>query len=121
MVGTLLMVYDFQKMGQKGYYGAILELDPDCSVTPYLAKTWALLLLTGFLRGHHVLYKKNSIPKGDRPDPKNIIATIVLYFYITTGSRSPEHHRVISIIKYHFDKTGKWLFGKASCDRARPP
>jgi hypothetical protein len=47
MIGTLLKVYHFQTIGQKGYYAATLELDPDCSVTPYLIVTWAMLVLYG--------------------------------------------------------------------------
>ncbi len=121
VVGALLMVYDFQKMGQVGYHGATLKLDPDCWVTPYLVQTWAVLLLSGFLRGHHVLHEEFPLPTFRRVGPKDMITTIFLYLQSGADGDCPTRHSVVPIIRYHFIQTGKWLFGRTSCERMRSP
>jgi hypothetical protein len=121
MVGTLLMVYRFQQMGQTGYYGASLELDPDCSVTPYLIQTWAVLLLTGFLRGHHILHEKFPLPNDSKPDFKDAVTAIFFYLQGISGSEEPGRQSVISSIRYHYKHTGTFLFGKTSSERSRSP
>ena len=121
MVGTLLVVYRFQQMGRTGYYGAILELDPDCSVTPYLIQTWAVLLLTGFLRGHHILHEKFPLSNDSKPDLKSAVTAIFLYLQGISGKEDPERQSVIPSIRYHYKHTGTFLFGKTSSERSRSP
>lgn len=119
VVGTLLKVYRFQQAGQEGYYGASLELDPDCSVTPYLIQTWAMLLLYGFLRGHHVLHAKYAMTH--KPDSRKAVLTVYLYLQCIRDMDCPNRESVIPAIRYHFQQTRKCLFGKTSCDRNRSP
>ena len=121
VVGTLLKVYEFQQIGQTGYHRASIELDSDCSVTPYLIQTWAVLLLSGFLRGHHVLHEKFPFPMSKKPDPKDIIKTIYLYLQSISGVDRPQRQCLKTAIRYHFNQTGKCLFGRTSCERNRPP
>ena len=121
VMGTLLKVYEFQQIGQTGYHGASLELDPDCSVTPFLIRTWAVLLLSGFLRGHHVLHAKFPLPMSEKPDPRDIIKTIYLYLQSISGVDGPNRQSVTTAIRYHFHQTQNYLFGTTSCDRNRPP
>lgn len=121
MVGTLLMAYRFQQMGQAGYYGASLELDPDCSVSPYLIQTWAVLLLSGFLRGHHILYKKFPLTDAEKPDLKSAVTAIFLYLQGISGKEDPERQSVMPSIRYHYKHTGTFLFGKSSSERSRSP
>lgn len=119
VVGTLLNVYQFQQSGQVGFYGASLELDPDCSVTPYLIQTWAVLLLYGFLRSHHVFYTKFPMPH--MPDPRKAVAAVYLYLQSIGNTDCPNRTSVIPAIRYYFHQTRKCLFGKTSCDRNRSP
>jgi hypothetical protein len=119
VVGTLFKVYKFQQIGQTGYHGASLELDCDCSVTPYLIQTWAMLILSGFLRGHHVLHKKYPLQTSKTSDQRNKIKVIYLYFQSISSVDS--NLNVTSAIQYHFQQTGKCLFGRTSCDRIRSP
>lgn len=121
VVGTLLKVYQFQQIGQTGYHGASIELDSDCFVTPYLIQTWAVLLLSGLLRGHHVLHEKFPFPVSKKPDPRDIIKTIYLYLQSINGVDCPNRQCLKTAIRYHFNQTGKCLFGKTSCERNRPP
>ena len=120
VVGTLLKVYKFQQIGQTGYHGASLELDCDCSVTPYLIQAWAMLILSGFLRGHHVLHEKYPLQTSKMPDPRNKIKIIYLYFLSVSGI-APHRQSVKSAKRYHNQQTGKGLFGRTSCDRIRSP
>lgn len=119
VVGTLLKVYQLQQTGQAGYYGVSLELDPDCSVTPYLIQTWAILILCGFLRGHHILHAKYAMTQ--KVDPKKIVAAIYWYLQSVSGTDCPNRQSVIPAIRYYFHQTRKCLFGKTSCDRNRSP
>ena len=121
VVGTLLKVYDFQQTGQAGYYGASLELDPDCSVTPYLIQTWAVLFLSGLMRGHHALCEKFSLQVSTMPEPGDTIKTIYLYLQSISDFDSPDRQSVEPAIRYYFNQTGTCLFGRTSCDRIRPP
>jgi len=121
VIGTLIKVYEFQRIGQKGYHSASLELTPDCLVTPYLIQTWAVLILAGFLRGHHTLHEQFPVPGTKRPGSRQIITTIYLYFQSITGVDCPKPNQMNMAIRYHFERTGKCLFGRTSCDRIRPP
>jgi hypothetical protein len=121
VIGTLIRVYDFQQVGQKGYYGANLELNPDCSVTPYLIQTWAVLILSGLLRGHHVLNEKFPLPETKKPDSRQSIATIYLYLQSISGADRPKPCQVKPAIRHYFNQTRKCLFGQSSCDRIHPP
>ncbi len=121
VIGTLIKVYEFQCRGQKGYHGTTLELTPDCSVTPYLIQTWAVLILAGFLRGHHTLHEKFPVPGTKQPDSRQIITTIYLYLKSITGVDCPAPCQMKPAIRYHLNRTGKCLFGRTSCDRIRLP
>lgn len=120
VVKALLMVISFQEKGQTGYYGAACALPADCDVTPYLIQTWAMLLLTGFLRGHPVLQKAFPLPEPGRPSRGDIMKTILLYLQSTGNADPPDSLSPIGAIRYYFRRTGRWLFGKSACDR-RPP
>jgi len=121
MIGTLIKVYDFQRLGQKGHHGASLELSPDCSVTPYLIQTWAVMVLADLFRGHHVLHEKFPLPEANKPDPRQIITAIYMYLQSIAGVARPKPSQVGPAIRYYFKRTGKCLFGKTFCDRIRPP
>jgi len=122
VVGTLLKVYAYQQIGQTGYHGASIELEPDCLVTPYLVQTWAALILSGFLRGHHVLHAKYTLPPSDKPRQSDKVKTIYLYLQSISDSDCPPNQQgVMAAIQYYFYQTKKCLFGKTSCDRKHPP
>jgi hypothetical protein len=121
MIGTLLKVYHFQTIGQKGYYAATLELDPDCSVTPYLIATWAMLVLYGFMRGHHVLHTKYRFPAYQKLDPGKAVEAIHTYLQCISRVDFSMPQSVMQAIRYFYHKTQKCLFGKTSCERSRAP
>jgi hypothetical protein len=55
VIGTLLLGYGWCQKGQKGFFGASAEVDPDSLITPYLIVCWLRVIVQGFRRAHHVL------------------------------------------------------------------
>jgi len=55
VIGTLLLGYGWWQKGQKGFWGASVEVDPDSLITPYLIVFWLRVIAQGFRRAHHVL------------------------------------------------------------------
>jgi hypothetical protein len=55
VIGTLLLGHNYWQSGQRGFFGASLEVDPDSLVTPYLIICWLQVVLRGFRRAHPVL------------------------------------------------------------------
>jgi len=55
VVGTLLLALGCWQRGQRGFFGACLEVHPDCLVTPWLVACWLTVILWGFRRAHAVL------------------------------------------------------------------
>jgi len=55
VVGTLLLGMGCWQTGQRGYYGASLEVDPESLVTPWLITCWLVVVVQGLRRGHAVL------------------------------------------------------------------
>jgi hypothetical protein len=55
VIGVLFLGFKCWQMGQRGFFGASLEVDPDSDVTPYLVFCWLKVVLRGFRRAHPVL------------------------------------------------------------------
>jgi hypothetical protein len=55
VIGALLLGLGFQQMGQKGFHGASVAVDPDSLVTPWLIACWLAVVALGFRRAHAVL------------------------------------------------------------------
>lgn len=55
MIGALLLGMRCRQMGQKGFHGASLRVDPESLVTPWLVACWLAVVVLGFRRAHAVL------------------------------------------------------------------
>jgi len=55
ILGTLLLAYGWWQKGQRGFFRASVEVDPDSLVTPCLIAWWLMVIVQGFRRAHHVL------------------------------------------------------------------
>jgi hypothetical protein len=55
VIYALLLGYTCWQLGQQGFFGASVEVDPDSLVTPYLILCWLQAVLRGFRRSHPVL------------------------------------------------------------------
>lgn len=118
---TILAVYCFQQKGQQGYHGSCLEMDPDCSATPFLILTWARLLETGFNRGHHILHGlfPDKFPTSN--ETNSIIKKVYLYIQGISDPEFPCLNGVSRAMILFFKKTKNHLFGTSSSERNRSP
>jgi hypothetical protein len=55
VIGALLLGIQCWRLGQKGFYGASVAVDPDSLVTPWLIACWLAGVALGFRRAHAVL------------------------------------------------------------------
>jgi len=55
VIGTLLLVLQCRQMGQKGFHGASVAVDPDSLLTPWLIACWLGVVVLGLRRAHGVL------------------------------------------------------------------
>jgi len=55
LIGTLLLGLQCRQMGQKGFHGASVAVDPDSLVTPWLIACWLAVVVIGLRRAHGVL------------------------------------------------------------------
>ena len=117
IIATLLSVYHFQSLGQQGYHGACLDLDPDCLVTPYLIHTWAILIITGLIRGHAVLQGACPVSSAAKATSRKMIRAIYLYLEAVVSQR----RYVLPVVRRFCHRTNGFLFGVSSGDRSRAP
>jgi len=54
-IGALLLGIQCRQMGQKGFHGASVAVDPESLVTPWLVACWLAVIILGFRRAHGVL------------------------------------------------------------------
>ena len=55
VIGALLLGIQCRQMGQKGFHGASVAVDPDSLVTPWLIACWLGVVVLGLRRAHGVL------------------------------------------------------------------
>jgi hypothetical protein len=55
VIGTLLLMLQCRQMGQKGFHGASVAVDPDSLLTPWLIACWLGVVVLGLRRAHGVL------------------------------------------------------------------
>jgi hypothetical protein len=64
VIGTLFLGFQCWQLGQRGFWGAMLGVDPESMVTPWLVACWLKVVLQGLRRAHAVLrrfYDLNDI------------------------------------------------------------
>jgi hypothetical protein len=55
VIGALLLGLQCRQMGQKGFHGASVAVDPDSLLTPWLIACWLWVVVLGLRRAHGVL------------------------------------------------------------------
>jgi hypothetical protein len=72
VVGTLLVGWGCRQMGQRGFFGASLGVDPESLLSPWLVFCWLRIVVFGFRRAHAVLgrfYELRSVRTSERAVP----------------------------------------------------
>lgn len=57
VIGVLLLALRSWELGQRGFHGAAVRVDPDGRVTPWLVAYWVALVLRGFRHAHATLMR----------------------------------------------------------------
>lgn len=71
IIGTLLLGLGAREQKQQGFQGAVLAVDPESLVTPWLVACWLALVRNGLRRAHAVLrrwFALDRIRTGKRSD-----------------------------------------------------
>jgi hypothetical protein len=123
VIGTLLLAFLYRQMGQQGFYGASIDVDPESLVTPWLIACWMTIVLRGLNRGHRTLVDLYDLSRIRTREQKPHWEEMTGYF-MAFGLREPtqwDHAKeVIQKLLYRFSlKTARFLFGTPSQSRLR--
>jgi hypothetical protein len=119
VVGTLLAGWGCQQMGQRGFFGASLRVDPESLLTPWLVFCWLKLVVRGLRRAHAVLgrfYELRSIRTSQRAVPWEEVGG-----YIVAFGWKPQIRAGPSLqapLRRYSRLTRQFLFGTPSQHRA---
>lgn len=118
MIGVLLLGYNYWQMGQRGFFGASVEVDPDCLVTPYLIVFWLQVALHGFRRAHPVLrwfYDLSSV----HTSRESVTWEEVAGYFLAFGWNPdiPWVPLLFKLLRLYSRQTRQFLFGTASQHR----
>jgi hypothetical protein len=112
IIGTLLLGLNGREQGQQGFQVAVLAVDPDSLITPWLVACWLVLVLNGLKRAHAWLrhwYDLNGI-RTQRAWEQ------VRGYFLALGWTSPGS-RPIEVLHQYSRTTKQFLFGIPSQQR----
>ncbi|MBI4765255.1 MAG: hypothetical protein HY787_11695 [Deltaproteobacteria bacterium] len=105
IIGTLLLGLNSRQQGQRGFQGAVLAVDPDSLVTPWLVACWLVLVLGGLKRAHAWLRRYYDL---------DCIRTQaweqVRDYFLALGWKSPGS-RPIEVLHQYSRTTRQFMFG----------
>ena len=116
VVRTLLTVLEFRQRGQRGFYGASLEVDPDSSVTPWLVCCWLAVILKGLRRAHPALGNRYDL-SGIRSGVGSDSLALELQGYLRAFGVWPASGQVealAAVVSSYSRDRGQFLFGTPS-------
>jgi hypothetical protein len=114
IIGTLLLGLTVREQGQQGFQGAVLAVDPDSPITPWLVACWLVLVLNGLKRAHAWLrpwYDLNGI-RTQRAWEQ------IRGYFLALGWEAPGS-RFIEVLYRYSRTTRQFLFGTPSQQRFR--
>ena len=115
VVGTLLLGMGCWQMGQKGYHGASVMVDPDSLVTPWLIACWLVRVVWGLRRSHAVLrrlYDVDGIRTLEKAEGWQEAADYFVAFGLKPKRDS--HALWMDVVGRYSRSTGQFLFGTPS-------
>jgi hypothetical protein len=121
VVATLLFGLGCWHKGQRGFYGASVQADPDSLVTPWLVACWLVLIVRGLKAAHALvgrifdLDKVHSTVGGNAPWPELDSYLLALGY----DSQTPWRLRLHQLLNRYSLSTGQFLFGIPSQHRPR--
>ena len=115
VIGTLLLGMGYWETGQRGFYGASMEVDPDSLVTPWLVACWLVFVVRGFGRGHAVLGQYYDLDGIRISNTVGVWEEVAGYF--TAFGLKPKNCRLsplTELVSCYSRRTGQFLFGTPS-------
>ena len=116
VVGALLLGMEHWKMGQKGFYGASGEVDPESLVTPWLITCWLVAVVRGLRRGHPELRRLYPVDVvGTLERAKGWQETAAYFGAFGLELKRIEWRSFLMDLLYHYSRrTNQFLFGTPS-------
>jgi hypothetical protein len=121
VVGALLLGMECWKRGQKGFYGASEEVDPESLVTPWLIRCWLVAVVRGLRRGHpqlRRLYPLDGIGTLERTKQWQEATDYFVAFGLKP--KVQWYPLLIDLVDRYSRRTGQFLFGTPSQYRSSP-
>lgn len=115
VMGTLLLGMGCWQMGQRGFHGASMEVDPESLVTPWLITCWLAAVVLGLGRGHAVLrgfYNLDGIHTLNRAGAWEEAARYFTAFGLKPKGRW--YPLLMDLVNCYSRRTGQFLFGTPS-------
>jgi hypothetical protein len=118
VIGVLLLGLQCRRLGQKGFHGASVAVDPDSLVTPWLIACWLAGVVLGFRRAHAVLrgfYDLTDIRASYRSTAWEEVAGYFVCFGFTSKIR---WERMLQVLVNRYSRsTKRFLLGTPSQSR----
>jgi len=115
VVRALFLGMGCWQMGQKGFHGASLEVDPESLVTPWLITCWLVAVLQGLRHGHAALRQFYNLDGIHTPNRVGTWEEVAQYF--AAFGLKPKVHwypLLIDLVDRYSRRTGQFLFGTPS-------
>ena len=115
VVGTLFVGIGYWRIGQRGFHGASLEVDPESFVTPWLVTCWLAGVVQGLRRGHAALrqcYDLDGIHSLSRVGAWEEVAQ----YFAAFGLKPTVYWLclLMNLVERYSRRTGQFLFGTPS-------
>jgi hypothetical protein len=115
VMGRLFVGMGYWQMGQKGFHGASMAVDPESLVTPWLITCWLVAVIRGLGGGHAVLrrlYNLDGTRTLERAQGWQEVADYFVAFGLEPkmDSLAP----VMDVVGRYSRSTGQFLFGMPS-------
>jgi hypothetical protein len=121
VIGTLLLALQCRQMGQQGFFGASIGVDPESLVTPWLIACWLVVVLRGLRRGHRTLvgfYDLSAIRIRQETPHWEEVTGYFMAFGLRPQVQSSHAEAVIQRLLYRYSHaTAQFLFGTPSQSR----
>lgn len=85
IIGALLLGLASREQGEQGFRGAVLAVDPDSLVTPWLVACWLVLVRKGLRRAHAILRRWFDLDRIRTGEPSEQAWEEVLGYFRSLG------------------------------------
>jgi hypothetical protein len=118
VAGTLFLGIGCWQMGQKGFHGASVKVDPESLVTPWLITCWLVAVVRGLRRGHAALRQFYNL---DGIHTSGAWEEAAAYFAAFDLRPKIDRLSLLMDLVYRYSRaTGQFLFGTPSQYRSSP-